>query len=108
MTNSEITNPTVRRLLADEIASQRRILQRQSDPKVRDYWREHYKERYLSFTLFAIAVQGALERGELKSTRGAAIELGKIGGQSTSEAKRAAVRENGKKGGRPKKAPTPR
>ena len=33
----------------------------------------------------------------------AAAELGRKGGQSTSEAKRAAVRENGKKGGRPKK-----
>ena len=33
----------------------------------------------------------------------AAAELGRKGGQSTSEAKRAAVRENGKKGGRPRK-----
>ena len=40
-------------------------------------------------------------------TRAAAL-IGRVGGQSTSEAKRAAVRENGKKGGRPKKAPTPR
>lgn len=28
---------------------------------------------------------------------------GKVGGKSTSEAKKKAVRENGKKGGRPKK-----
>lgn len=32
-----------------------------------------------------------------------AAALGRKGGQSTSEAKRAAVRENGKKGGRPRK-----
>lgn len=30
-------------------------------------------------------------------------EAGKIGGKSKSEAKQAAARENGKKGGRPKK-----
>jgi hypothetical protein len=36
-------------------------------------------------------------------TSAAASTLGRRGGQSTSEAKRAAVRENGKKGGRPKK-----
>ena len=29
--------------------------------------------------------------------------LGKLGGRSTSEAKQKAARENGKKGGRPKK-----
>jgi hypothetical protein len=29
--------------------------------------------------------------------------IGRVGGKSTSEAKRAAVRENGKKGGRPRK-----
>lgn len=34
----------------------------------------------------------------------AAVSLGALGGRSTSEAKKAAVRENGKKGGRPKKA----
>ena len=33
----------------------------------------------------------------------AAAELGRIGGQSTSTAKKAAAAENGKKGGRPKK-----
>jgi general stress protein YciG len=31
-----------------------------------------------------------------------AAAMGRKGGQSTSEAKRQAVRENGKKGGRPK------
>jgi hypothetical protein len=34
----------------------------------------------------------------------AASILGKLGGRSTSDAKRAASKENGKKGGRPKKA----
>lgn len=34
----------------------------------------------------------------------AAVALGKKGGASKSEAKQAASRENGKKGGRPKKA----
>ena len=33
----------------------------------------------------------------------AAVSLGRLGGKSTSEAKRRAVRENGKLGGRPKK-----
>lgn len=33
-------------------------------------------------------------------------ELGKTGGKSTSEAKKAAARMNGKKGGRPRKAAT--
>lgn len=33
----------------------------------------------------------------------AAVELGRLGGRSTSEAKKQAARENGKKGGRPKK-----
>jgi hypothetical protein len=33
----------------------------------------------------------------------AAAILGKLGGKSTSDAKRSASRENGKKGGRPKK-----
>jgi hypothetical protein len=32
----------------------------------------------------------------------AAVALGRLGGKSTSEAKRKAVRENGKRGGRPK------
>lgn len=33
----------------------------------------------------------------------AAQQLGKLGGLKTSEAKKAAARANGKKGGRPKK-----
>ena len=33
----------------------------------------------------------------------AAVALGSLGGKSTSEAKKAASRENGKEGGRPKK-----
>ena len=33
----------------------------------------------------------------------AAVSLGRLGGKATSEAKRRAVRENGKLGGRPKK-----
>lgn len=33
----------------------------------------------------------------------AAVALGRLGGKQTSEAKRRAVRENGKLGGRPKK-----
>jgi len=32
-----------------------------------------------------------------------AVALGRLGGKKKSEAKAAAVRENGKKGGRPKK-----
>lgn len=35
--------------------------------------------------------------------RAAAASLGRKGGQSKSEAKKKAVRENGRKGGRPKK-----
>lgn len=33
----------------------------------------------------------------------AAVALGKLGGRATSNAKTKAARENGKKGGRPKK-----
>jgi hypothetical protein len=33
-----------------------------------------------------------------------AVALGRLGGKATSAKKTAAVRENGKKGGRPKKA----
>lgn len=33
----------------------------------------------------------------------AAVALGKLGGSKTSEAKKRAARENGKKGGAPKK-----
>lgn len=36
----------------------------------------------------------------------AAVKLGTLGGKSTSEAKKAASRANGKKGGKPKKADT--
>jgi hypothetical protein len=37
----------------------------------------------------------------------AAAALGKLGGKSKSAAKRRASRENGKRGGRPKKKPAP-
>lgn len=46
-------------------------------------------------------LMGGHGRASLSS---AAAALGRKGGASTSDAKRAAVRENGKKGGRPKKA----
>lgn len=39
----------------------------------------------------------------MKRKNPAAVALGKLGGRVTSEAKTKAVRENGKKGGRPKK-----
>ena len=51
----------------------------------------------------ALISQG--ERKAMTDTSTAAATLGRKGGQSTSEAKRAAVRENGKKGGRPRKSP---
>lgn len=47
---------------------------------------------------------GVLKAFKLQQSPGAiAAIIGKKGGTSTSEAKRAAVRENGKKGGRPRK-----
>src|SRR5712691_6503652 len=46
---------------------------------------------------------GLLE-GFLGSRRWMAAQLGKAGGRATSSAKTAAVRANGKRGGRPKKA----
>ena len=47
---------------------------------------------------------GLLE-GFLGSRRWMAAQLGKTGGRSTSAAKTAAARTNGKRGGRPKKKP---
>jgi hypothetical protein len=40
---------------------------------------------------------------QIESIRITASILGRIGGKSTSDAKRKAAKENGKKGGRPKK-----
>jgi hypothetical protein len=45
----------------------------------------------------------ALLEGFLGSRRWMAAQLGKAGGRKTSRVKRAAVRENGKLGGRPRK-----
>jgi hypothetical protein len=47
----------------------------------------------------------ALLEGVFGSRRWIASQLGKVGGRSTSEAKTAASRSNGKRGGRPKKKP---
>jgi hypothetical protein len=47
----------------------------------------------------------ALLEGFLGSRRWMAAQLGKAGGSATSAAKAAAVRANGKLGGRPKKVP---
>jgi len=41
----------------------------------------------------------------MKDLSSAAAALGRRGGLAKSEAKAAAVRENGKKGGRPRKSP---
>lgn len=46
----------------------------------------------------------ALLEGFLGSKSWMAAEIGRLGGQSASEAKAAAARQNGKLGGRPKKA----
>ena len=46
----------------------------------------------------------ALLEGFLGSKRWMAAQMGKRGGKATSDAKAAASRENGKRGGRPKKA----
>lgn len=46
----------------------------------------------------------ALLEGFLGSRRWMAAEMGKAGGKATSDAKTAAARENGRLGGRPKKA----
>jgi hypothetical protein len=51
-----------------------------------------------------IYLPGLLE-GFLGSQKWMASQLGKRGGQSTSEAKSAASRANGRRGGRPKKKP---
>ena len=50
-----------------------------------------------------IYLPGLLE-GFLGSRRWMASQLGRVGGSATSSAKTAAVRKNGKLGGRPKKA----
>jgi len=51
----------------------------------------------------------ALLEGFLGSKRWMASQMGKVGGQASTDAKAAAARENGKLGGRPRKAkgPTP-
>lgn len=46
----------------------------------------------------------ALVEGFLGSKRWMAAQIGKVGGQTSTEAKSAAARENGKRGGRPKKS----
>ncbi len=51
-----------------------------------------------------ISLPGLLE-GVFGSRSWMASQLGKTGGRSTSEAKAAASRSNGKRGGRPKKKP---
>ena len=53
-----------------------------------------------------IYLPGLLE-GFLGSRRWMAAQLGKAGGSVTSRAKAAAVRENGKLGGRPRKSRIP-
>ncbi|MET0265438.1 MAG: DUF2442 domain-containing protein [Duganella sp.] len=45
----------------------------------------------------------ALLEGFLGSKRWMAAQMGKVGGQAATDAKKAAARENGKLGGRPKK-----
>ena len=45
----------------------------------------------------------ALLEGFLGSKRWMAVQMGKIGGKASTEAKAAAARQNGKLGGRPKK-----
>jgi hypothetical protein len=49
----------------------------------------------------------ALLEGFLGSRQWMAAEMGKSGGKATTEAKAAAARENGRRGGRPKKAKEP-
>lgn len=46
----------------------------------------------------------ALLEGFLGSKRWMASQMGKVGGQASTKAKAAAARENGKRGGRPKKS----
>jgi hypothetical protein len=52
-----------------------------------------------------ISIPGLLR--DLVGMTSAATLLGRKGGSATSEAKTAAVRENGKRGGRPRKTPEP-
>lgn len=52
-------------------------------------------------------IDGPFEKAITADIREAARALGRKGGQSRSEAKLRAVRENGKKGGRPPKSPKP-
>ena len=59
--------------------------------------------------LLTMAEKAELKKGKVngfteQQLRSAAAEMGAKGGTATSEAKRAASRANGRKGGRPKKA----
>jgi hypothetical protein len=49
----------------------------------------------------------ALLEGFLGSQRWLAAQMGKVGGRASSDAKAAAARENGKRGGRPRKTKAP-
>lgn len=69
MTTPYITNPTVRTLLAQQMSVARADCARivRLAPKYRQHWHDELRERVQSYRLFAIATQGALERGELKA-----------------------------------------
>ena len=67
-TNEYITNPSVRRLLAQEIWHDRKQWYRHPvGSSTREFFRMEYKERFHSFRLFAQSTQYALERGDLQA-----------------------------------------
>jgi hypothetical protein len=67
--------------------------------------RDEYLERLTNLMAVVARTQQRLGVEHLDDINPAAV-LGKRGGQATSPAKTKAVRENGKKGGRPPKSPT--
>ena len=80
----------------------RAIMEKQIGRKIKNLGDIHAEQTRV-FALFTPAEKKADLVETEKQLRKAAVIFGQRGGQATSKAKAAASRENGKKGGRPRK-----